>query len=358
MTLFVDATTAQHARGVGTVIDSVTDEMRRAGADVVVVHGPRFGATAATDVRTMNLARSRPGRLLYQRLLLPLHVALLEKQGMPIERVLLLDSYIPSLWRGKKRDYGVLVHDALPLTHPEFWTTPERTLKKAAFAALRRARPTVFTSTEHNAREIKRVLAVDPRIVRFGCGQLSDAEADAASREPLPKREPYFIAIGSFEPRKNLLSLLASFEALAPDLPNFQLRLAGGGQSEYETVLRRRIAASPVSDRIHIDSSPNRSESISLISHASALVMPSVAEGFGLPIIEALALGTPVVASDLPEIRSWAGGSIRYASPMDPLDWIEPLAAAVGDREDTRRAGQVFAGNFRWSMSAASLLAW
>lgn len=357
MNTFVDATTSEHARGIGTVIDRLTSEMSSEDG-VLVARGPSAPAGARTH--TVGLARTRPGRLLYQRALLPLDVAELKRRGNPIDRIVLLDAYmpLPVVRRVSRTEYAVLVHDALPLTHPHFWPPAKRLVKRAAFHSLRRARPTVFTSTEHNAEEVKRLLKVEARVVPFGCGQLRDVEADAARRAELPQRDQHLVAVGAFEPRKNLLALIESFEQVQRREPGFKLHLVGGGSRGYEDRLRERIRRSTAVDRIFLHRDLERGETIRLMSRATALAFPSLAEGFGLPILEALALGTPVVASDLPEIRSWAGDAIQYASPHEPADWVEPLLAAAAATEEQRRAGQEFASAFRWKTTVRALLDW
>ena len=92
-----------------------------------------------------------------------------------------------------------------------------------------------------------------------------------------------------------------------------------------------------------------------MISQATALVFPSVAEGFGLPILEALALGTPVVARHIPEIASWAHDSIAYASDRED-SWTESIEAAIDSSDSTRRAGQEFVRRYRWGTCAQQLL--
>lgn len=364
MTTFVDATTSEHARGIGTVIDRVIDEMSN-DARVLIARGPSPRPDGPPP-HTVNIAGTRPGRLLYQRLLLPFDVARLKRDGAAIDRIVLLDAYIPlPLAREASRaEYAVLVHDVLPLTHPQFWPPAKRLVKRAAFGSLQRARPLVFTSTRHNAAEIQRLLEIEARVVPFGCGQLSDLESEAARHDPLAERDQYIVAIGAFDPRKNLFALLESFDQLQRLEPRLALHLVGGspvvggGSQSYEAQLRERVARSAAADRIVIHRDLDRVETIRLITHASALAHPSLAEGFGLPIIEALALGTPVVASDLPEIRSWAGDAIRYASPHEPSDWIEPLLTSALVTDEQRRAGQDFARAFRWKACANSLLEW
>ena len=95
-----------------------------------------------------------------------------------------------------------------------------------------------------------------------------------------------------------------------------------------------------------------RTTTLHTMRTATALLFPSTAEGFGLPIVEALALGTPVVASDLPGIRSWADDAILYAPSTRPLDWLEPIATTVTSDPVHRRSGQEFAKRFRWAPGA------
>jgi glycosyltransferase involved in cell wall biosynthesis len=357
MALFVDATTAEHARGIGTVIERLISEMS-GDPRALIACGPSGAPSQATEnIRIIHGARTRPGRLAYQRLLLPLDLAYLELRGHTFERVLLLDSYVPLVrWPGRHA-YAVFVHDTLPLTHPYFWSRSQQRLKRAAFDSLRRARPVLFTSTDHNARQIFRLLGVEARVVRFGCGQLSDLEADVASRDPLPTRDAYFVAVGSFEPRKNLPLLISAFELVANRLPDFRLVLVGGGSAEYRNVLERRIANSPAADRIDVHTNLSAGDVLSRIARATAAAFPSLAEGFGLPIIEAMALGTPVVASDLAEIRSWAGDAVRYASPSNAADWVDPLLESVQVSDYLRRSAQQVVREYRWRTCAEALLA-
>ncbi len=353
MTLLVDATTAQHTRGIRTVIDGVLNELPRVSQDAIVAAGPDLRGPEGLRLRRVPGTGSRGGRLLYQRLLLPADVALLSAGAGRIDRVLLLDSYVPLVRPQRCMRYAALIHDTLPLTHPSFWPLPNRLVKRSAFAALRRARPTLFTSSDFNAREIDRLLGASARVVRFGCGQLLDAEADDALVSNLPEQEPYLIFVGAIEARKDTLSLLDAFELITPLLDSpVRLLIVGSGRGTYHDAVRRRIARSRCSDRIELLHNQTREATLRLLARARALIFPSLAEGFGLPILEALALGTPVVASDIPAIRSWAGDTILYGPPAQPADWVGPILSAVDSSSERRRAGQAFAQGFRWRSCA------
>ncbi len=179
--LLVDATTAEHARGIRTVILGVLGALFETTTEGVrVAAGPGLELLPQpAAVRRVALARSRPGRLLYQRVLLPLDAQRMRRHGELVDRVLLLDSYAPVMRPSPEIRYAAYVHDALPLSHPEYWPLSKRLVKRAAFSSLRRG-VTLFTSSEFNVREIERLLGVEARTVEFGCGQLTDVEADAA----------------------------------------------------------------------------------------------------------------------------------------------------------------------------------
>jgi glycosyltransferase involved in cell wall biosynthesis len=353
--LLVDATTGEHARGISTVIRGVLEGLEEGNsAAAVVTIGPTMDAPAKLDVRRIPMARTRPGRLVHQRLLLPYTASRLEKADDRIDRVLLLDAYVPLIHPARSLRYGALVHDTLPLSHPELWPAAKRLIKRSAFRSLQRSTATLFTSTEFNAREIRRLTGRESRVVRFGCGQLTDEEADAALTAPLPDRKPYLLYVGAFEPRKRLLTLLDAFERLVAGDRGLRLVMAGGGPRDYLELIRARMARFP-RELITLVENPGRSSVVRLLSEAAALILPSSAEGFGLPVLEALALGTPVVATDLEAIRDWAGDSIRYARQDRPAEWVEPMEAAVAAGDDERRKGQVFAGDFRWRTCADQL---
>lgn len=352
MSLLVDATTAEHARGIRTVSLGVLDGFASGACEepVVAAVGPHTANLTRVPTRRVNLARTRAGRLAYQRVLLSYDAARLGG----FDKVLLLDAYAPMLRPSPSVRWAAFVHDVLPLTHPQYWPPAKLAVKRLAFAALRRLGATVFTSTEYNAEQIHRTLGVRAKVVRFGCGQLTDDEAEAALSDPLPIRGSKLVYVGAFEPRKGLLELLDCFQRLFESHEgDARLVLAGGGKPDQVGELRRAISSLQSRDRIELLLNPDRNTTLQLIKHAGALVFPARAEGFGLPIIEALALGTPVVASDLPAIRTWAGDAIRYATL--PSEWVVQMEDALQASEGTRRAAQTVCKGFRWKNAARIL---
>lgn len=356
MTLFVDATTGEHARGIGTVIDGLLSEASKVAPEgTIVVTGPGSSANWGLETERIGLARKRAGRILYQRVLLPAHIARLRATGRRIDRVLLLDSYLPLVRPDPRVRYAVLVHDVLPLTHPEYWSPAERAVKRAAFFSLRHSTAQLFTSTEHNAREILRVLGRDAEVVRFGCGQLSDTEADAALVEALPATKDNLVYVGALEQRKDVLFLLDVYEQVRHCGATLQLTLIGRGQDAYKSTIENRVARSDFRRDITIVEGASRLVTLGLMSQARALLLPSKAEGFGLPIVEALALGTAVVARRLPSIMSWADDAVTYAgSTVD--EWVEAIVSASETSDLARRSRQSAVRSYRWRSCAQVVL--
>ena len=176
-----------------------------------------------------------------------------------------------------------------------------------------------------------------------------------------PFEFPYLLFVGSEQPRKNLAALIEAFARLKRSGAHPHLRLvkvgaAGGRESDYRAETERLVARYGVGgsvifdDRVHPEALP------AYYAGAECTVMPSLYEGFGFPVLEAMACGSPVVASSggsLPEI---AGDAAVLASPRDP----EAIAAAIGrilaepwHREDLRARGLRRAAEFTWERAAS-----
>lgn len=357
--LLVDVTAAEHSTGIRVVIDGFLHAAADAPwrRDLLVAAGPTTEVPPALRTIRVGVARSKPGRIAYQRALLPAHLSLIKRGGADIDRVLIMDSYVPLIRPQRGVRYACFVHDVLWLTHPEFWSRPQRLVRWAAFASIRRARPTLLTSSEHNVRGIERSLGLSARALHFGCGQLTDAEADAALTRQPAERDAHLLYVGAIEPRKDLVTLVDAFARAAPRLAvDTRLLLVGAHDRYYGDRIRGRIAASGLAGRVQLLGRRSPDETLDLLRTARALVFPSRAEGFGLPILEALALGTPVVASDLPEFRDWAGDTATYATPADPDALAESIVAVARGLHPPPDGGKALAATYRWRDFANDLV--
>ena len=191
---------------------------------------------------------------------------------------------------------------------------------------------------------------------------------DPKAAAPLPNSFPrrYVLHVGTIEPRKRIDLLIEAFASVRQkalddgspeDFPSLVLcgRL-GWKTSAIETAIARGVEEGWL---IHLgyaeaDLVPT------LYRHATLVALPSVYEGFGLPALEALALGAPLLASDIPVLREVAGDAARYVAPDDVAAWIGALKELIGDaslRERLAKAGPHRAGEFTWEATAESVVA-
>jgi len=218
-----------------------------------------------------------------------------------------------------------LLYDLIPATHPEYCRPGERerhlvrtraalTLS-AGLVAISRDTLEAVTGYARDA-----YLRLPPALAAPLAPGLPALEPG-----PAPVTGPYFVTVGTIEPRKNHLLLLHLWRELASALGEGAPRLVIVGRRGWECenavdLLERSpgvratvIEAGACDDR----------ELVTWLRHARALLFPSFAEGYGMPLVEALALGTPVIASDLPVFREAAGDVPDYADPLDGARWME-----------------------------------
>ncbi len=260
----------------------------------------------------------------------------------------------------RRRGLVVTIHDAVPWTHPETLTPRGvRWHRQMADIAVREADRIVVPTAAVEAA-LRAVLpdlgptqvAVIPQGVTAA---LLPTGARSAELPELPER--YLLSLATLEPRKGLDVLL---EALAqPDAPDLPLLVVGpagwGGVDVGEQAARLGLAS-----RVRALGRLPDAQLAGVLAGATALVMPSRAEGFGLPVLEAMAAGVPAVTSDDPALVEVGGGATAVAPREDPAALARVLAEVAGD--DARRAAMAQAGrararDFDWDVCARRMWA-
>ena len=167
---------------------------------------------------------------------------------------------------------------------------------------------------------------------------------------------PYLLFVSTIEPRKNVEGVLRAFELAAQSGYRGHLVLVGRWGWRTDAI-RRALAESPVRDRIvHLDY-VERGDLPGLYRGADALLFPSWIEGFGLPLLEAMACGTPVVTSGRSAMAEVAGPAAVYVDPARPQDIAAAITTLLADpelRERLVRAGLERAARFSWDRAAAA----
>lgn len=225
----------------------------------------------------------------------------------------------------------VMIHDTIPLDHPDYsgQHAPERF--RDAFAAALRAADLVLSPSEVTASHIHcwaGRLGQSPAIRVTPLGVMPPPVAG----EPEAWLDPgadYFLALGTIEPRKDHALLLDVWDGLhnAPDTPLLVIAGKRGWRSEalFERLDRMKSTGSRIVERPDLPDAAIGT----LLRHARALLAPSRIEGFGLPVAEAAALGTPVIAADLPVTREVVGCYPQYLPAGDLPAWRAAVLDAM-----------------------------
>ncbi len=237
-------------------------------------------------------------------------------------------------WLGGRPDVaGVfMIHDLLPLDYPEYFAPGEADIFRARIGTALRYGRAFLVSTEAVRRRLEREIAERGLAPRPIWAQLFPSPlADFAAPAPHLTRHPYFVVIGTLEPRKNHLLLLHLWRELAKGgaMPP-RLVIVGKRGWENEQVLDLLDRSKALAPHVLEVSDLPSGDLAALISGARAVLAPSFDEGYGLPIVEALALGTPVVASDSEAAREVSQGRATLLSPIDGAAWrreVERLAS-------------------------------
>ncbi len=251
------------------------------------------------------------------------------------------------------RRHTVVVHDLFVLQHPEWYSTRYvRTHAPVLTAQLRNAAGLVAVS-EPVAQELRRLyprtrVAVAPNAPSEVFRHAAEADLPAAVRAVVdaPGVEGFLFAVGSLDPRKNFGRLVEAYQSLpTPVRSAFPLVIAGGGSPVFAQ------AAVRTTPEVHWVGYVGDPELAALYATATVVVVPSLDEGFGLPVVEALTAGGRLAVSDIPAFRWVAKDSVRYFRPEDVADIGRALRSAVD--EPVRPPGtQALAERFSWKTSA------
>lgn len=165
-------------------------------------------------------------------------------------------------------------------------------------------------------------------------------------------RRPYALYVGTLQPQKNVVSVVRSLVDLDLDLV-----VVGPQSGRQEQELRRVISDIGVKDRVRFEGFVSTTRLDELYLEAMVVVLPSLIEGFGIPVLEAMAAGIPVVASDIRALREVGGDAASYVPrPLDPASWAEVLARAMEEPAE-RRDARVVAGHRRLAKYAWEAIA-
>jgi glycosyltransferase involved in cell wall biosynthesis len=243
------------------------------------------------------------------------------------------------------------LHDILPLSpHAAHWPAAKRLVVRAWLAAICSRAVRILCSSAFTRDEVVRLAGIDTSrmdVVPLGV----DMPLPPRTEETVP---PYLLFVGLVKPHKNLSGLLRAFAGIATNIPH-RLVVVGSHSSLRDVDAEALAMASRLAPRVELIESVPRERLASLMAGASALIQPSFYEGFGFPPLEAMALGTPVIAAraaSLPELCGDAAILFDPHSADELAARIRELLADAPLRARLREKGLARAREFRWDTCA------
>jgi len=252
-----------------------------------------------------------------------------------------------------------LQYDLIPITHPE-WFIPQLVDVFTAHVDAHLDAGSTFACISENTRaalvdHARRTGRAEPRatVVTLGAHR-EDLHDHACSTST--SADPYFLMVGTIEPRKNHAVVLDAFDRLHPDHPDLRLVVVGRAGWNNDAVLRRLETAGP---QVEWRTSVTDTELDGLYRGARAVIVASITEGFGLPVVEALVRGTPVVSSRGGALPEAGGDHVEYfdAEAADQLGQLILRYATDHDHHRRRRAAAAAFRPTPWVATAAEVAA-
>jgi len=260
-----------------------------------------------------------------------------------------LDVFHFSDWMYPAQRGGVrvtTVHDLVPLRFPELVERTTRRMHAPKYENAARTCDVLFADSRFTAAELKGLLDVPEHRIAVAYPGIDPIFTAGGPHKDLGG--PYVLAVSTLEPRKNLPALIDGFKRLRRARPELTLALAGPAGWEH-----RPLEAEGVRLLGYV---PNE-ELAALYRGAAAFAYPSRFEGFGLPVVEALACGVPAVVSSHPSLDEACGDVALRADPDEPEAFAAALEQALDAPAERRERGLAHAAQFTWRALGEAVLA-
>lgn len=280
-----------------------------------------------------------------------------------------LDSISLPLWSHPCR-FVLTLHDLIPYTNPEFCRWRDSTYFSLVIGQVLRQADAIITPSHHTQQLVEERFPHTrgkTRTIYSGVDQ--EAFAPALQPEDVARelRETYGLAserflftVATFSPRRNLVRLVEAFEQLTVDYADTDTCLVvAGSRGWHDTPILQRMTKSPLRERIHLVGRLSQGDLVRMYQAARCFAFVSLAEGFGLPVLEAMACNTPVVCSETTALGEIGGKAALTIDPLDRDSIAAGLHRVLHDdqtRTDLSHRGLLHASGFCWDETARRTL--
>ncbi|MBM3728935.1 MAG: glycosyltransferase family 4 protein [Acidobacteria bacterium] len=261
----------------------------------------------------------------------------------------------------------VTVHDVSFLHHPEYFPAPRvRQLAYTVERTVRRA-AAILTPSDFSRRSIALAYGIPQdniAVVHNGVSPtfrpISRETAGAFVSGRFQISQPYIMTVGDLQPRKNQIGLIRAFEEVMREFPKLPHHLVLVGKDKYQgRQIHEAAERSPLRGRIHLTGFVNDDELLRLYNACDLFVFPSLYEGFGIPILEAMACGCAVACSNTSAMPEVADASAILFDPASPAEMVRAMRDILLDSElraRLQKLGQKNATRFSWEEAARRTL--
>ncbi len=258
-----------------------------------------------------------------------------------------------------------VVHDVSYLDHPEFFSKSRALQLKLTVARTVRRAARIVTQSEYSRKSILRVYGVDPELVHViplgvdPCFRpMARVAAESGVRASCGINFPYVLTVGDLQPRKNQVGLVRAFAELLKAQPNLPHHLVLVGKDNWHgQEVREAARRSGVAERIHFTGFVTDEQLRELYCGCDVFVFPSFYEGFGLPVLEAMACGRAVASSNATSLPEVADSSALLFDPASIPEMVRAMRDLLVDAElraRMERLGVQNAARFSWERAARS----
>jgi glycosyltransferase involved in cell wall biosynthesis len=256
----------------------------------------------------------------------------------------------------------VVIYDMMYHRFPQYWGWSDRSYFRTAVSLLTPRAARIVATSRSTKQDILSLLPVDEQkveVVYPGVPEGFKPVSDARSREVRDRyglTKPFILFVGSFHPRKNLVGLLDAFDEIVDTIPHDLVII---GSRWGDKAVLERIQKGSLAPRVRLVGFVRRADLPLFYNEADVFVFPSLYEGFGFPVLEAMACGCPTITTDVSSLPEVAGDAAILVPPNTQQDLAQAIYETVTDKElqtQLREQAIAQARRFSWTSAARQTL--